>query len=70
MKNQSPFIWHELVTPDQTRSGAFFSQLFGWTLKEVDAGPFGTYTLFQRNGQDVSNTRYTGQRAVLECISI
>lgn len=54
MAGQSPFIWHELVTPDQTSSGAFFSQLFGWTRKEVDAGPFGIYTLFQKDGQDVA----------------
>ncbi len=54
MAEQSPFIWHELVTPDQKRSGTFFSQLFGWTRKEVDAGPFGIYTLFQINGQDVA----------------
>ena len=52
--DQSPFIWNELVTSDQKSSGAFFSQLFGWSLKEVDAGPFGIYTLFQRNGQDVA----------------
>lgn len=43
MAEQSPFIWHELVTPDQ-----------GWTRKEVDAGPFGIYTLFQKDGQDVA----------------
>ncbi|HEY5994681.1 MAG TPA: VOC family protein [Gallionellaceae bacterium] len=54
MAEQNPFIWHELVTPDQPRSGAFFSALFGWTRKEVDAGPFGTYTLFQINGEDVA----------------
>lgn len=54
MADQSPFIWHELVTPDQTSSGAFFSRLFGWKRKEVDAGPFGIYTLFQKDGQDVA----------------
>lgn len=54
MPEQSPFIWHELVTPDQKSSGTFFSQLFGWKRKEVDAGSFGTYTLFQKNGQDVA----------------
>jgi len=54
MADQNPFIWHELVTLDQELSGTFFSQLFGWTLKKVDAGPFGIYTLFQRNGQDVA----------------
>ena len=54
MAEQSPFIWHELVTPDQKRSGTFFCQLFRWTSKEVDAGPFGIYTLFQKNGKDVA----------------
>jgi predicted enzyme related to lactoylglutathione lyase len=54
MADQSPFIWHELVTSDQAISGAFFSQLLGWTRKEVDAGPFGVYTLFQKSGQDIA----------------
>lgn len=54
MTDQNPFIWHELVTPDQKKSGAFFSQLFGWTRKETDAGPYGTYTLFQKDGLDVA----------------
>ncbi len=54
MVDPTPFIWHELVTPDQPTSGAFFSQLFGWISREVDAGPFGTYTLFQSNGRDVA----------------
>jgi predicted enzyme related to lactoylglutathione lyase len=50
----TPFIWHELVTPDQKVSGAFFRSLLGWTQREVDAGPFGTYTLFQKDGEDVA----------------
>lgn len=54
MSEQSPFIWHELVTSDQACSGKFFGELLGWTRKEVDAGPFGIYTLFQKNGQDVA----------------
>jgi predicted enzyme related to lactoylglutathione lyase len=54
MTDQYPFIWHELVTPDQKISGTFFSQLLGWTCKETDAGPYGTYTLFQKDGQDVA----------------
>lgn len=54
MSDNSPFLWHELVTPDQMSSGAFFSHLFGWTLKEVDAGAFGTYTLFQKDGRDIA----------------
>ena len=54
MQDQDTFIWHELVTADQSTSGAFFSQLFGWTRKAVDAGPFGTYTLFRKNDQDLA----------------
>ena len=70
MTDQSPFIWHELVTPDQKTSGAFFSQLFGWTRKEVDAGKFGTYTLFQKDGLgccgiDESNTGDAKPRILL-----
>jgi len=51
---ETPFIWHELVTSDQNKSGIFFTELLGWTKTEVDAGKFGTYTLFQKNGQDVA----------------
>ena len=54
MSEQSPFIWHELVTSDQHASGQFFRELLDWTSREVDAGPFGTYTLFQTGGQDVA----------------
>ena len=42
------------MTPDQKKSGAFFSELLGWSTKEVDAGEFGTYTLFQKEGHDVA----------------
>ena len=54
MAEQTPFIWHELVTSDQAKSGAFFTELFGWTKVEVDAGKYGTYTLFKKDGQDVA----------------
>ena len=54
MPDQNPFIWQELVTSDQEASGAFFSGLLGWNLKEVDAGEFGTYTLFQKDGRDIA----------------
>ncbi len=54
MTEHNTFIWNELITLDQHISGDFYSQLFGWDRKEIDAGPQGTYTLFQRNGQDVA----------------
>lgn len=54
MPDQTPFIWQELVTTDQQASGTFYSQLFGWQLTQVNAGEFGTYTLFQKQGQDIA----------------
>jgi uncharacterized protein len=48
------FIWNHLVTTDQPKSGAFYSQLLGWQCREVDAGPFGSYTLFRQNGVEVA----------------
>jgi predicted enzyme related to lactoylglutathione lyase len=54
MAEQNPFIWQELVTTDQEKSGAFYSKLFGWSIKQVDAGDYGTYTIFKKDGQDVA----------------
>jgi predicted enzyme related to lactoylglutathione lyase len=54
MSETQTFIWHELITTDQERSGAFYSKLFAWTRKQVDAGPLGTYVIFQIEGKDVA----------------
>jgi len=54
MPDLNPFIWQELVTTDQETSGIFFSKLLDWNLKQVDAGEFGTYTLFQKEGRDIA----------------
>ena len=54
MTDQNPFIWQELVTTDQDASGTFFCRLLGWNAKKVDAGEFGSYTLFQKDGQDIA----------------
>lgn len=54
MSEQNPFLWQELVTDDQETSGEFFSKLLGWSLKKVDTGKFGIYTLFQKDGKDVA----------------
>jgi uncharacterized protein len=35
-------------------AGAFYSELFGWQRREVDACPLGIYTLFQGDGRDVA----------------
>ena len=54
MVEKGTIIWNELVTPDQKSAGDFYSGLLGWTRKEVDAGPLGTYTIFQQDGKDVA----------------
>jgi predicted enzyme related to lactoylglutathione lyase len=54
MAEHGTFVWHDLVTTDQKKSGAFFSQLLGWTRKEIEAGGFGIYTLFQKQGQNIA----------------
>ena len=48
------FVWNELVAGDQEACGDFYSNLLGWSRKEMDMGPLGTYTVFQQNGQDVA----------------
>jgi predicted enzyme related to lactoylglutathione lyase len=47
-------LWNEQLTDDQRPAGEFQSKLLGWQCREVDAGPLGTYTRFQRNGRDVA----------------
>lgn len=54
MSKQNPFIWQELVTPNQAVSGEFYSKLFGWSTKQVDAGEYGAYTLFKKDGQSIA----------------
>ena len=54
MAEHGVFLWNELETPDQKTAGEFYTRLLGWTRHEVDAGPFGVYTLFQRNEKDVA----------------
>ena len=54
MAQANTFIWNELLATDQSVAGAFYNELFGWQRREVDAGQFGIYTLFQIDGQDVA----------------
>jgi predicted enzyme related to lactoylglutathione lyase len=55
MVEHGTFIWNELITTDQKKSGDFYSELVGWSRREVDAGPLGTYTVFQKDGKDVAS---------------
>ncbi len=54
MTEPCTFLWNELLTDDQPTAGEFYSQLFGWQRREVDARPLGTYTVFQRDGREVA----------------
>jgi hypothetical protein len=48
------FCWDELLTSDAPRSGAFYSEVFGWRVQEVPLGPHGTYHLFKRGALDAA----------------
>ena len=67
MAELGTFFWNQLVTTDQETSSSFYCSLLGWGHREVDAGPYGVYTLFQQNGKDVGGmmnptTDYSRQR--------
>jgi len=53
MPEHGTFFRNQLVTTDPRKSGDFYSGLLGWDRREVDAGPYGAYTLFQNNGKVV-----------------
>lgn len=44
--------WNELFTNNVDAAGKFYVQTIGWKTEAVDMGPMGTYTLFQRGGED------------------
>jgi len=48
------FCWPELATSDQNAAKKFYTSLFGWTVKDTDMGPNGTYTIFTLNGKDAA----------------
>ncbi len=53
MAEHGTFLWNQLVTTDRKVSGDFYCSLFGWSRRELDLGPFGLYTFFQQNGNNV-----------------
>jgi predicted enzyme related to lactoylglutathione lyase len=46
--NAGRFTWHELTTADPAATAKFYVSLFGWTVKEMDMGPAGTYRMFMK----------------------
>ena len=55
------FCWIELATTDAPAAAEFYTQLFGWDLKEVPMGEHGTYYVFQKGGRDAA-AAYTQQQ--------
>lgn len=47
------FVWRELMTKDASRAKAFYAELFGWRLEEVDMGPGGTYVLAYKGDKQI-----------------
>jgi predicted enzyme related to lactoylglutathione lyase len=47
------FCWIELATSDAAGARAFYTELFGWTVREVPMGEQGTYHMFLKGGREV-----------------
>ena len=47
------FCWNELLTSDVDAAKKFYTGLLGWTTREMDMGPGGTYTILVNKGQDI-----------------
>jgi uncharacterized protein len=47
------FCWIELATSDAAAARSFYTELFGWSVREDTMGEAGTYYLFQKSGRDV-----------------
>lgn len=47
------FVWHELMTPDIAKSKPFYTQLFGWTVEDMDMGGPEPYQVIKFNDEMV-----------------
>jgi predicted enzyme related to lactoylglutathione lyase len=48
------FCWWEAGVNDQDTGKQFYSDLLGWTIKDMPMGPDYVYTMFQMEGKDVA----------------
>lgn len=48
------FCWVELGTSDADGARAFYSELLGWNVQQVEMGGMGTYTLLQLDSRDIA----------------
>lgn len=47
MSTQGIFVWNELATSDVDGAKAFYRDVIGWTVEDVDMGENGTYHLLK-----------------------
>ena len=47
------FCWHELLAADAAAEGAFFAEVFDWTVAELPVAATGTYFIFRRKDRGV-----------------
>ncbi len=56
--------WNELLTTDVDKAKSFYTGLLGYTTRDMDMGPAGTYTLFVRDGKDLAGCMKTPQDGI------
>jgi predicted enzyme related to lactoylglutathione lyase len=49
--SEGTFVWDELLTTDVDGAKSFYTEVIGWTTRDMDMGDQGTYTIFQRAGE-------------------
>jgi predicted enzyme related to lactoylglutathione lyase len=47
------FVWNELATSDIDAAKKFYTDLFGWSSRDMDMGDGFVYTIFEASGSDV-----------------
>jgi predicted enzyme related to lactoylglutathione lyase len=47
------FVWQELITPDIATARAFYADLLGWDIRDVDMGPIGSYPMIHVDGTPI-----------------
>lgn len=52
--NHGTFSWVDLVTTDQAAGKQFYTELFGWNVEDVEAGPGVYYSMFSKDGKHVA----------------
>lgn len=54
------FAWNELMTTDAKAALGFYTQLFGWSTRDMDMGPAGVYTVVSADGKDLGGVMQMG----------